>query len=763
MVFGENGEKFFNNKNNNNNNMHRRYGKRTSPVFDYRTFFIKVAARLKSLTKKVENLENNQLTGDEVLYSPQNESNVRKRQARENIGISLENIAFKDWVEDAIENAKSDFTLRDSEGNFIDGGIVPISSALEIIVQDSTAIIKDTDNNTLKSENILAEGSKDITVQDSNVEVKNTTGATLYSESILAEGSKGITIQDSEVEIKNSAGTTLYSENIPAEQSEELTIQDSTATIKDTDNNTLYSENILAEGSKDITIQDSTFTVKNSEDNVLKEDSILAQGSGEYTVQDSEVVIKDKFGNIIEQDSITAEGSKEFTVNTELPVKNTTGQNVGTEINEEIIVGDSNIIVKDSEDNVLINFDVPAENNEEKAINDSTAIIKDTDNNILKSENILAERSKDITIADSTSIIKDSAGATLYNESILAEGTKDITIQDSQVTIKDATGATITTTNVLAESNKDVQIQMQKSPLILKFNTTLTGNANIGLARIMDSILDIKIYDENGYLVWEQDNLTANSGDDLVISDLPIGVYTLEIFAHEYMTLQMYNSNYQLSLVELVQWGDVIWRDQINNIFRNYTTLRITAKDRMLFTDTVSNLEFIYSFSNISEITNTNWLRYIPFNLVTGGINRMFQQTSMPKEVVLDFKGASNINNLDRMFFRIQGLGGNMETIHIFNMGDIEDAEGQILISGGGFPNLKKVILEDLQLSTNLMDWQEGDAEDYVLFFENLGDRTGKGQRTVAIRTTDWDKLDTNQKDYVDNILNDRNWALAQI
>jgi len=668
---------------------------------------------------------------------------------------------------------------------------VPAEDSREQTINDSQAIIKDSSGSTLKSENILAEGSKDITIQDSEVDVKNTTGATLYSESILAEGSKDITIQDSEVEIKNSAGTTLYSENIPAEENEELTIQDSTAIIKDTDNNTLYTENILAEGSKDITIQDSTFTVKNSENNILKQDNILAQGSGEYTVQDSEVVIKDKFGNIIEQEDIPAEGSKEFTVNTELPVKNTTGQDVGQEINGEIIVGDSNIKIKDSEDNVLIDFDVPAENNGEKVINDSTAIIKDSEGNTLKSESILAEGSKDITITDSTStikdssgadlyvdsivaqgsntrtildstnVIKDSAGTTLYNESILAEGSKDTTIQDSQVTIKDATGATITTTNVLAESSKNVQIQMQKSPLILKFDTTLTGNANIELARIRDSVLDIKIYDENGYLVWEQDNLTANSGNDLIISDLTIGIYTLEIFAHEFMTLQMYNSDNKEALVELVQWGDVVWRDQIDRLFQSCTNLRITANDRMLFTDTVSNLEFYYSFANISEITNNNWMRYIPFNLVEGGIYNMFVQTSLPKKVVLDFKDASGITNVSNMFGRYQGLGGVMEEIHILNMGDTEDATGNILGSVNNFPNLKTVILEDLQLSTNLRYWIEGDAEDYITFFENIGDRTGKDQRTITIRTTDWDKLDANQKDYVDNILNDRNWALA--
>lgn len=848
MVFGENGEKFFNSKNNNNNNMHRRYGKRTSPVFDYRTFFIKVAARLKSLTKKVENLENNQLTGDEVLYSPQNESNVRKRQARENIGISLENIAFKDWVEDAIENAKSDFTLRDSEGNFIDGGTVPISSALEIVVQDSTAIIKDSSGNVLKSENILAEGSKDIAIQDSEVVIKdssdntlksenilaegskdisindstaiikNSEGNTLKFESILAEGSKDITVQDSEVEIKNSAGTTLYSENIPAEQGEEFTIQDSTATIKDTDNNTLYSENILAEGSKDITIQDSSFTVKNSEENILNHSNILAQGSGEYTVQDSEVVIKDKFGNIIEQEDIPAEGSKEFTVNTELDVKNTAGQDVGQEVNGEIIVGDSNITVKDSEDNILSNFDVPAENNEEKVINDSTAIIKDSEGNILKSENILAEGSKDITITDSTSIIKDSAGATLYNENILAEGTKETTITDSTSTIKDSNGAdlyvdsivaqgsnvrtianstnvikdsagnTLMTTSILAEGsvettiadstyvvkNQDGDIIAQGSilaqgsveilvdcfvglrPLILTYNTNLYTDAIIDLSGVGSDPKDIIVRDSLGVVVK---SLEGNTDRDVEITDLPAGIYDVEIFMEETSRMSFFAGSsrprVQATLVEVKQWGDVVWGSALSSLFNGCSNLIITANDLMkMETTSVTDRSMVSAFQGITGITNTEWLEALPFFTMTR-IDNMFNQALGIIDVVLDFNNASHLTNVNNMF-RI----GEFESIIINNMGSTLTATGSILSSNLG-GRLETLILDDLQLSTNISGWRNGTAQDYVNFFESIGDRTGKEQRTITIRTQEWNKLDASQKAYVNQLLLDKNWALA--
>src|SRR5690625_291114 len=344
-----------------------------------------------------------------------------------------------------------------------------------------------------------------------------------------------------------------------------------------------------------IYVGDTEVTIKNTTGETLYFESIPATQDREFEIQNSIYRVYNPQGKLLAEGEIPAEGVEEITVSLgfdDLPrIVNTEDKDVGHENDVTWIVEDSTVIIKNTEDTELYSVDVPAEDNREQIINDSQAIIKDSSGSTLKSENILAEGSKDITITDSTSTIKDSSGADLYvdsivaqgsntrtildstnvikdssgtilyNESIPAEGSKDTTIQDSQVTIKDATGATITTTNVLAESSKNVQIQMQKSPLILKFDTTLTGNANIELARIRDSVLDIKIYDENGYLVWEQDNLTANSGDDLIISDLPIGIYTLEIFAHEFMTLQMYNSDYKLPLVELVQWGDVVWRD----------------------------------------------------------------------------------------------------------------------------------------------------------------------------------------------------------
>ncbi|HLS53031.1 MAG TPA: hypothetical protein VK031_03595, partial [Tissierellaceae bacterium] len=470
-----------------------------------------------------------------------------------------------------------------------------------------------------------------------------------------------------------------------------------------------------------------------------------AQGSGEYTVQDSEVVIKDKFGNIIEQDSITAEGSKEFTVNTELPVKNTIGQDVGTEIDGEIIVGDSNITLKDSEDNILSSFDVPAENNEEKVIDDSTAIIKDSEGNILKSENILAEGSKDITITDSTSTIKDSSGNTLYSENILAEGTKETTIADSTYVIKNQDGDIIAQGSILAEGSVEIVVVGYR-PLILTYNTNLYTDAIIELPNVGTDPKDIIVRDSLGVVVK---TLVGNTDDIVMITDLPAGIYDVEVSMEE-TSRMIFNpggrERVQATLVELKQWGDVVWGSNLNYLFMGCENLMITADDLMkMSTVGVTDRVMTQAFERIGGITNMEWVEALPFYTMTN-IFGLFHQADGVIDVVLDFNNASYLTVVGQMF-----RDGDFKTITINNMGSTLTATGQILYTTG-VPNLEKVLFNDLQLSQNISGWRNGTAQDYITFFENIGDRSGKDQRTITIRTTEWDKLDANQKDYVDNI-----------
>lgn len=615
---------------------------------------------------------------------------------------------------------------------------VPAEDSREQVINDSQAIIKDSSGNVLKSENILAEGSKDITVQDSEVDVKNTTGATLYSESVLAEGSKDITVQDSEVEIKNSAGTTLYSENIPAEQSEELTIQDSTATIKDTDNNTLYFENILAEDNKDITIQDSSFTVKNSEDNVLNQSNILAQGSGEYTVQDSEVIIKDKFGNIIEQEDIPAEGSKEFTVNTELPVKNTEGNEVGTEINGEIIVGDTRFTLKDSAGNNLGTAEIPAEETREAILPDSTAIIKDSEGNTLKSVNILVVGSKDITIQDSEIVVKDTAGNIILDERLKAE--------ESKVFI----------TNQIS----------RYSPCIIKFDTTKTGNRVVAFANQGKEFYFI-IKDEVGNIVREGSSNIMSDTDTVPEN----GIYYLEIYGEYNDTEGIWfriggpSSSWIMkeNVVEIVQWGDVLFKS-IRQMWQGCINLEINPKDNINISDDFT--PYAGQFADLKGIKTLDWATYLPWRNAAN-LNSFMNRTSiLAPQIILDMKGVTTQNSV--RFLTFTDDNEQPDRFWIFNMEEWtgwDDASigSSVAVYGNALIEIEDFILFGVIRSTNMSRWRPQKGSSILNFFNNLGDVSNDSQQTITIRTQEWNLLTQEQKDVVEDILVNKNWALSLI
>jgi hypothetical protein len=146
----------------------------------------------------------------------------------------------------------------------------------DIIVADSSAVIKNSAGTTLKTEAIPAEVSENITINDSTAVIKNSAGTTIKSENILAEASENITINDSTAVIKDSAGTTIKSEGILAEASENITINDSVAVLKDSAAVTLDTVNLLAEETKNITLDDFNVEVEDPLGSVILTDSYLA-------------------------------------------------------------------------------------------------------------------------------------------------------------------------------------------------------------------------------------------------------------------------------------------------------------------------------------------------------------------------------------------------------------------------------------------------------------------------------------------------------
>ena len=125
----------------------------------------------------------------------------------------------------------------------------------DVIVGDSSAVIKNSAGTTIKTEAIPAEVIENITINDSTAVIKDSIGTTLKSENILAEASENITINNSTVNIRDTAANLLHSVSVRAEATTTQDIADTTVENSDAS----YSVNVLAEGS--LTLPDSQINV----------------------------------------------------------------------------------------------------------------------------------------------------------------------------------------------------------------------------------------------------------------------------------------------------------------------------------------------------------------------------------------------------------------------------------------------------------------------------------------------------------------------
>lgn len=423
------------------------------------------------------------------------------------------------------------------------------------------------------------------------------------------------------------------------------------------------------------------------------------------TAPDSQITIQDKFQNVILQDSIPSNNSKTFTVNTELPVKNTAGDEVGTEINEEIIVGDSRLIAKDSAGNNLGTAEIPAEETREIVLPDSVHIVKNQDGKILIETSLIAGQHK----------------------------TSEIWAKDYR-------------------------------PLIFKYDTRLSGDNEIILSRTGNYEKHITIKDMQGDILeeyWTTDNNIVNTNHQ-------VGEYFVEVrqrAGNYYSSNTNAITNQVATLTEIVQFGDVIWdTGDLNYLYRRCNELIITAKDVMKFRDGVIT-GLIAAFDRIKGVAETTWLEQFPWSKVQGNANGFFSNTpNFAKDILeLDFKDA-DILAINNFFTAYQIGGGNgIQTLIIKNMETCVNMTGNIIGPFAWTNGMQKVIFQGLQVSQDMTAWRPADPVNIMLFFLNLGDRTGETQSTITIRTQEWDLLTQEQKDVVEDILVNKNWALSLI
>jgi hypothetical protein len=278
----------------------------------------------------------------------------------------------------------------------------------DIIVADSSAVIKNSAGTTLKTEAIPAEVSENITINDSTAVIKDSAGATLKSEPILAEASENITINDSTVNVRKSDSTLISAVAVKAEATTSYNVSDSTAVIKDSAGTTIKSEPILAATSEDITINDSTAVIKNSAGTTIKSENILAEASENITINDSTAVIKDSAGTTIKSEGILAEASENIT------------------------------------------------------INDSVAVLKDSAAVTLDTVNLLAEETKNITLDDFNVEVEDPLGSVILTDSYLAysENTLNLTaLASTMVVVGTGITLTISPTAPLTPTEGDIWLQ----------------------------------------------------------------------------------------------------------------------------------------------------------------------------------------------------------------------------------------------------------------------------------------------------------------
>lgn len=403
--------------------------------------------------------------------------------------------------------------------------------------------------------------------------------------------------------------------------------------------------------------------------------------------------------------------------------------------------------------------------NDRIVVADSTYTLKNTADDTIEQGSILAERSKDITIQDSQVTLKNTKDEILSSENILAEGSKEITAPNSNFKITDFSGNTFIEGEIASGASEEFEIWAKDyRPLIFKYDTRLTGDNEIILRGTGNYEKHIAIKDIQGDILEEYWTTDSN----VINTNHPVGEYYVEIRqrAGNYYTSNTNTATNQThTLTEIVQFGDVIWNTgDLAYLYQLCSELTITAKDEMKFRKTGDITRIRQAFQGIKGVAETTWIEQFPWSKVQGDANNFFRNTSnFAKDTLeLDFKDA-DILGMGNFFLAYQ-IGGSkgIQTLIIKNMETCVNMTGNIF--GSSFPwtnGMQKVIFQGLQVSQNMSVWRPTDPINIMLFFLNLGDRTGETQSTITIRNQEWDLLTQEQQEVIEDILVNKNWALA--
>ncbi len=125
-------------------------------------------------------------------------------------------------------------------------GVVGVIAGLDVIIQDSTAVIKDSVGATIKTELILAEASENITINDSTVNVRQSDSTLISAVAVKAENSDDYIVADSVIENSDAS----YSANVLA--TDPLTLPDSQINV-----NSNNEGNVVSVKTIDVDIVDS--------------------------------------------------------------------------------------------------------------------------------------------------------------------------------------------------------------------------------------------------------------------------------------------------------------------------------------------------------------------------------------------------------------------------------------------------------------------------------------------------------------------------
>lgn len=134
-------------------------------------------------------------------------------------------------------------------------------------------------------------------------------------------------------------------------------------------------------------------------------------------------------------------------------------------------VPDSDVVLKDSADNVLRTVSVMADSSVDETIGDVTVQLKDSaGTDIGAVNNYLAESANNLTAPDATAVIKDGANNTLQIVNIPSNASQNVSVGNTIVQLKDSVGNDIgSPDSYLAESTNN-----KTAP---DATVTLNGNA----------------------------------------------------------------------------------------------------------------------------------------------------------------------------------------------------------------------------------------------------------------------------------------------